>query len=327
MVRTLFALVLAPALFAGAAAQPPAPGTDLSGYREHHLEAAPAPKNGAVTVTFLGTTTLLFDDGETQLLTDGFLTRPPITKLLNRIETDPKTVDAALKKAGADRVKALFVAHAHYDHAMDCAYVAQKTGAKLHGSASVLNIGRGGGLKDEQMALFEPGKELKVGKFTVTVLKGKHSPPLKGLNDDLGQEIAKPLKQPAGFRDYKEGGSFDFLIKHGDRTALVNCAANFVEGARDGVRADVLFLSVGALGGQPKEFQTAFYDQTVPKVKPKLVIPIHYDDFTQPLSDSLRGLGDTPAAFDFVIARLKADKIRFGLLQGYARAQVFPPTK
>lgn len=319
MVRTLFALALAPALLAGA--EPP--GTDLSGYREHHLEVAPAPKGGAVTVTFLGTTTLLFDDGETQLLTDGFLTRPVVTKLLNRIETDPKTVDEALKKAGADRVKALFVAHAHYDHAMDCAYVAQKTGAKLHGSASVLNVGRGGGLKDEQMALFDPGKELKVGKFAVTVLKGKHSPPLKGLNDDLGQEIAKPLKQPAGFRDYKEGGSFDFLIRHGDRAALVNCAANFVEGAHDGVRADVLFLSVGALGGQPKEFQTAFYDQTVSKVKPKLVIPIHYDDFTQPLSDTLRGLGDTPAAFDFVIGRLKADKIRFGLLQGYARAQVF----
>jgi L-ascorbate metabolism protein UlaG (beta-lactamase superfamily) len=319
MVRTLFALALAPALLAGA--EPP--GTDLSGYREHLLEAADAPTNGAVTVTFLGTTTLLFDDGETQLLTDGFLTRPPVTKLLNRIETDPKIVDAALKKASGDRVKAVFVAHAHYDHAMDCAYVAQKTGAKLHGSASVLNIGRGGGLKDEQMALFEPGKELTFGKFAVTVLKGKHSPPLKGLNDDLGQEIAKPLKQPAGFRDYKEGGAFDFLIKHGDRTALVNCAANFVTGARDGVRADVLFLSVGALGGQPKEFQTAFYDQTVSKVKPKLVIPIHYDDFTQPLSDGLRGLGDTPAAFDFVLARTKTDKIRFGWLQGYGRARVF----
>lgn len=318
MVRTLFALALAPALLAGA--EPP--GTDLSGYREHLLDAAPAPKNGAVTVTFLGTTTLLFDDGETQVLIDGFLTRPVVTKLFNRIETDSKAVDAALKKAGADRVRAVFVAHAHYDHAMDCAYVAQKTGAKLHGSASVLNVGRGGGLKDEQMALYEPGKELKFGKFAVTVLKGKHSPPLKGLNDDLGQEIAKPLKQPAGFRDYKEGGAFDFLIRHGDRAALVNCGANFVEGA-PAVRADVLFLSVGALGGQSKEFQTAFYDQTVSKVKPKLVIPIHYDDFTQPLSDTLRGLGDTPAAFDFVIARAKADKIRFGLLQGYGRAQVF----
>jgi L-ascorbate metabolism protein UlaG (beta-lactamase superfamily) len=302
---------------------------DLERYRPYFLKDADGtPKDGAVKVTFFGTTTLLFDDGETQLMTDGFFTRPSlITVARGKLETDTKIVDAVLKKAKIDRLQALFVAHSHYDHALDAAYVAKTTKAKLHGSASTLNIGRGGGLGDEQMVLFEPGKEQAVGKFKVTVLKGKHSPPIKGINDDLGQTIDKPLKQPATARDYKEGGSFDFLIKHGDRAILVIPSGNYVEGALDKVRADVLFLGTGGVGKQTREFQTNLYDNTVKKVQPRLVIPVHWDNFFTPLSDRLEPPGklidDAPAAFDFLIERLKADKIQFGILQGYNSVMLF----
>ena len=278
-------------------------------------------------VTFLGTTTLLFDDGETQIMIDGFFSRPSLLKAAGKMETDTKIVDAVLKKAKVERLKALFVAHSHYDHAFDAATVVQKTQAKLLGSASTLNIGRGGELKDEQMELYDPGKELTVGKFTVTVFKGKHSAPVKGINDDLGQTIDKPLKQPATFKDYKEGGSFDFLIQRGDRAILVMPSCNYVEGALDKVRADVLFLGTGSLGKQTREFQDAYYDNTVKKVKPQLVIPIHWDNFFQPLSDHLVFPGplvdNGPAAFDFLIDRLKTDKIPFGILQGYQSAVLF----
>jgi L-ascorbate metabolism protein UlaG (beta-lactamase superfamily) len=313
--------------------QQPASGTDIDRYRNHLLkEDAAEPKDGTVKVTFLGTTTLLFDDGETQLMIDGFFTRPPLVRVVRgNLETDTKLVDAVLKKVKADRVKALFVAHSHYDHAFDSPYVARKTGAKLYGSASTLNIGRGGDVPDEQMVLFEAGKDYAVGKFTVTVLKGKHSPPIKGINDDLGQVIDKPLKQPATARDYKEGGAFDFLIKHGDHAILINPGANYIEGERDKVRADVAFLSTGSLGVQSKDFQNAYYDQTVGKVRPRLVIPIHWDNFLYPLSDKLEAMGDTAAAFDFLIGRLKEDKIPFKILQGYQSVTLFgkdgPPAK
>ena len=126
--------------------EPPVKSGDIERYRKHFLPANEAePKNGAVKVTFLGTGTLLFDDGETQLMTDGFFSRPSLLKVIRgKIETDPKVVDAALKRAGVMNLKALFVAHSHYDHAFDVAHVAKKTGAKLHGSVSTLNIGRGG---------------------------------------------------------------------------------------------------------------------------------------------------------------------------------------
>jgi len=310
-------------------AQPKRAGSDIDQYRNYYLTSSrEAPREGSVRVTFLGTTTLLFDDGETQIMTDGFFSRPSLLQIARgNLETDTKAVDAALKKAGVDRLKALFVAHSHYDHAFDAATVAKKTKARLYGSASTLNIGRGGGLADEQMTLFEPGKDVTIGRFTVTVLKSKHSPPIKGINDDLGQTIDKPLKQPASARDYKEGGSFDFLIKHGTGSILVSPSSNYVEGALDKIRTDVVFLGTGSLGKQTREFQNAYYDQTIGKVRPRLVIPIHWDNFFRPLDDHLEPLGraldDVPAAFDFLIKRLKADKIDFGILQGYQSVLLF----
>jgi L-ascorbate metabolism protein UlaG (beta-lactamase superfamily) len=283
------------------------------------------PRNGAIKVTFFGTTMLLFDDGETRLMLDGYITRPSlITRRTRDIETDPELVDAALARAHVDRVDALFVAHSHFDHALDIAYVAQKTGAHLYGSESTLNIGRGGNLPEAQMTLYEPGP-VSIGKFTVTVLPSKHSPPVRGVNDNLGLVIDHPLRQPADFFDYVEGGSFDFLIQHGDHSIFVKPAANYLEGALDQVRADVLFLSTGTLGNQDSKFREAFYEQTVAKLQPKLVIPVHWDNFNKPLSDSLTALTpwDLKISFDFLIPRLTADHIQFGIMQGFQSILLF----
>jgi L-ascorbate metabolism protein UlaG (beta-lactamase superfamily) len=331
MMPLMRSLVLVSSLAGFAAAtQPrdePVRAGDINRYRKNFLPAGDGdPKNGAVKVTFLGVSTLLFDDGETQVMTDGFFSRPTFLKVVKgKIETDPKAVDAALKRAGVTRLRALFVSHSHYDHAFDVAHVIKKTGAKLHGSISTLNLGRGGGLKDGEMQLFVPGKEVTIGRFTVSVLKSKHSPPIAGINDDLGEVIDKPLKQPASFRDYKEGGSFDILIRHGEHAMLVKPSDSFLEGALDKVRADVLFLGTASMGSHKQEYLDAVYEQTVLKVRPKLVVPVHWDSFFDPLSDKLQFplVGNVHAAFDYLIGRLKEDGIAFGIMQGYQSALFF----
>jgi L-ascorbate metabolism protein UlaG (beta-lactamase superfamily) len=302
---------------------------DLTAYRDHFLKSDDAePKGGAVRVTFLGIASLLLDDGETQILIDACYSRPDMTQVLRgKLETDPKVVDAVLKKAKVERLKAVFVAHSHYDHALDVAYVAKKTGATLHGSESTLNIGRGGDMDDKQLSLFKPGKEVKVGRFAVTVFASKHSPPIRFINDDLGETIDKPLKQPARVKDYKEGGSFDFLIRRGDHAILVVPSTNAAEGELTGVTADVAFLGIGSLGNQNKKFRDFYYEQTVGAVKPKLVVGIHWDNFFQPLSDKLELMpklaDDVPGAVDDLITRTKADKIEFGLMQGFQSVTLF----
>jgi L-ascorbate metabolism protein UlaG (beta-lactamase superfamily) len=309
------------------AAQQPSPSTGIDQYRSYYLKQDNAePKNGSVKVTFLGTTTLLFDDGETQLMIDGFFTRPSLKQFKGKIETNTKVVDAALKQAKVTRLKGLFVVHSHEDHSLDAPYVAKKTGAMLYGSGSTLNIARGAGLPEKHMSLFWPGKELTFGKFKVTVLNSKHSPPSPA-NDDIGHIITQPLQQPALGPAYVEGGSYDFLIKHGDGVIMVKPSANWIEDALDKVRAEVFFLSTATLGKQPRIFQNTYYDQTVRKVKPRLVIPIHWDNFLLPLSEPIELLGapldDGPAGFNFVIGRLKEDNIQFGLLMPFQSIMLF----
>src|SRR5437870_5232391 len=76
--------------------------------------AAPPIAGREVTVTFLGVSTLLFDDGETAIMTDGFFTRPSLTTVLfERLAPDAKRIDDGLERAGVHRLAAVLVAHSH----------------------------------------------------------------------------------------------------------------------------------------------------------------------------------------------------------------------
>ncbi len=285
-----------------------------------------------VKVTFLGTSTLLFEDSHgTQLMVDAFLSRPGmIPVLINRsLPTATERVEAALERAAVKRgmLKAVLVTHSHYDHAQDLVYIARATGATVYGSQSTLNIGRGGGLSETQMKVFTPGVPLPIdAHFTVIAYKSRHSPATP-LNDDLGVPIDQPLCQPAGRKDFTEGGTFDVLIRHGQHSILVKSGANYVYGGLDGVHAEVLFLGTARLAKQCSCFADRLYEQTVGVVHPRLVIPVHWDDFFSELSDqlsmSMRVVDDVPGAFRWLRGRLQQDGIRFGIMQGYQSVILF----
>jgi L-ascorbate metabolism protein UlaG (beta-lactamase superfamily) len=303
------------------------PSGNIDNYKAYYTNDAGEAGNGSVKVTFLGVSTLLVDDGETQLLIDGFFTRPSLWRtLLAKVSTDTIAADRAISRYRMESVQGIFVAHSHYDHALDIAYVTRRTRAQLYGSASTLNIARGGGLGEDRMTLYQPGKEIQLGKFTVTVLRSRHSPSAL-VNRENGKTIDNPLHQPATVLRYIEGGSFDFVIRHESHTLYIKPSANYVEGMLDTVRADVLFLGLAPLGTQDLAFMDRFYDQTIGQLKPKLVIPLHWDNFSLPLSGHLTMLPKiadrTAKTFDFMIARTKSDSITFKILQGGGSINLF----
>ena len=105
----------------------------------------------AVTVTWLGVTTLLFDDNETQVLIDGFFTRRPVYDyLFKEISTDIAKVNFALAEFRINRLAAVVPVHSHFDHAMDVGIVANRTSAVVLGSESTANIVRGARLPISQ---------------------------------------------------------------------------------------------------------------------------------------------------------------------------------
>ena len=79
-------------------------------YRQHLTE--PAPEGAGkqrLTVRFLGVTTLLFSDGKTSLMTDGFFTRPGgLLKIAlgRKISPDPGLIRRGLRRAGVDHLAA-----------------------------------------------------------------------------------------------------------------------------------------------------------------------------------------------------------------------------
>ena len=241
-------------------------------------------------VTYFGTTTLLFDDGRDQVLFDAHFTRPSLWRYIGGSgATDAALADELLRLHRVDRLRAIFISHSHHDHVMDAPYIANRCGATIYGSASALNVARGGDVPQARLTAFSGGETFQVGDNRVTVIPSLHSKPMI-FNNDLGQTIDAPLRQPARLRDYKEGGSFDFLVVHGERRYLIRPSFNYIEGQLDGIRADVLFLGVAGLAKADAETETRFFAETVDKVRPELVIPLHWDNFFSRLDKPVRGM-------------------------------------
>ena len=241
-------------------------------------------------ITFFGTTTLLFDDGKDQVLFDAHMTRPSLMKyVFGSVPTDASVVEEKLRLHHVDRLRAIFVSHSHHDHVMDAPFIAEKCGCMFYGSRSALNVARGGDIPEEKLVGFEAGRTYEVGDYRITVIPSLHSKPTI-LNNDLGETIDAPLRQPARLRSYKEGGSYDFFIEVQGKSIMIRPSFNYIEGQMDGYQADVLFLGVAGLQKASPEMEAAFYRETIDKLSPKLVIPIHWDNFFSPLTKPVRGM-------------------------------------
>ena len=150
---------------------------DLAAYA-HHFDQPAATADSPLTVTWAGVTTMLVTDGSSALLTDGFFSRPGLLSVgLGKLSPALPRIDGCLHRLGIDRLDAVLPVHTHFDHAMDSAAVAARTGAKLVGGTSAAHIGRGGGLTDSQLTVAIPGESMMLGAFDVTLFTGHHCPP------------------------------------------------------------------------------------------------------------------------------------------------------
>lgn len=239
-------------------------------------------------VTYLGTTTLLFDDGRDQVLFDCHVTRPSLWKCTCAgLRTDTAVADRVINEFEINRLKAVFISHSHYDHVMDAPYFARKCSAEIYGSPSTVNVALGGEISPENIHSYRDSMNFRVGDYEITVIPSVHSV-AHWYNNDLEQTIDAPLSQPAVRKEYKEGGSFDFLIRHSGKTYLIRPSYNFLENQLDGISADVLFLGIGGLYRDKEERKRKFYSETIEKVNPHTVIPVHWDNFMTPLYDKRR---------------------------------------
>ena len=243
--------------------------------------------SAAVTVTWLGISTLLFDDGDTQILIDGTFTRIRPTDIapLQTISSDVAAINHALSKYRIDRLAAIVPAHSHFDHAMDIGYIANRTSAVILGSQSTANIAKGAEVPVDQYQTLADGETRQFGNFTITLLASRHAPIGTDGEAWFPGSIDSPLRQPAHVSAWREGVTWSILIGHPRGTTLINGSAGYIPGKLRGVTADVAILGIAGLAGLGREYVDDYWQETIAATGARRLIAVHFDDFTAPFGE------------------------------------------
>ena len=251
------------------------------------MAASNSESSQAVTATWLGTTSILFDDGETQLLIDGAFTKlHPLQVLTFRpVRSDIATINFALSTFAMDRLAAIIPVHSHFDHAMDIGYVANRTSAVVLGSESTANIVRGAAVPVAQYQILADGESREFGAFRIRMVASQHAPINAGKAEYFAGVIERPLEQPAPVSAWKTGVAWSIFIEHPRGTTLVQGSGGFIEGKLANQDADIVMLGIGAINRLGKDYVRKLWVETVEATHASRVIAIHHDDYTKPFGE------------------------------------------
>ncbi len=267
---------------------------DIGKYKNWEVSPTANPSKSAVTVQFVGVSTVVISDDSTTLMTDGFFTRPaPIDMVFGVVEPDTADIRWGLERLVLKKLDAVFVTHSHFDHAIDAPEVVRLTGAKMYGSESTANIGRGWNLPESQIQLFENKQPIKIGQFTVTPILSRHfefaNPELRKRTLGGKQEITEPLVPPVPALDYKMGGAYTLFIEHPKGSFVLQSSAGWLEGSLKGIQTDIVLMGIGGLGAQTPEYHRSYFKEIVDELQAKQVYLVHWDAFVSSIRKPIRG--------------------------------------
>ncbi len=231
----------------------------------------------AIYFRWLGVAGIELSTGEQVLAIDPFFSRPPFRRMwFGRVVPDRPLVAAKLPQCDF-----VLVTHSHWDHLMDVPEVVRNTGALALGSGNSCRLLSILGTPQEQTRQIHAGDDFSLGEFRIHVLPASRGTALQQpiFAGVLPQELRPPLR----IRDYRMDLNFSFLIDVGGYRLLDWNS----EDPEPAVPADVLFV------GPQRSRQ--YYDALLRQVRPRMVIPIHWDDFFRPLSKPLRPIFAPPA--------------------------------
>jgi len=244
-------------------------------------------QNSPVELKYLGTAGWEIKDGNITVLVDPYISRvklgtgPSISPLDKRetvLRSDYFVSDKELIDSLINKVDFILVHHSHFDHLSDVPYIAKKTGAKVIGTETTINILRGYGINNDQLYPVRGGEDYQFEEFSVRVIPSIHS----ALNNKHyldSREYTKPPKTPLKVSDFIEGRSLMFLARFNSHEILTMGSMNFVERELVGVHPDILLAGVN-------QSQLGLYNYNERLIKvtgyPKTIIPTHWDNFRLP---------------------------------------------
>jgi len=299
-------------------------GSDAEGAAE---EAGAPPGASPLTLRWLGVAGFTLGDGESALAFDPFFSRPGLWDTLIGDYTPDAEVLAPLLAPGSPapelaRAGHILVGHSHYDHLGDAPWVATRTGATLVGSLTSVNLARGYGLPAGQARRADPGDVLDLGSFRVRVVESRHAPVLFG-RVPLRGEVTEPATGPVHATSFLLGDARGYWVTHapsGVRVFVLSSAAvhppAFEGLLAAGERADVVLAPTQ--GREP-----GYAAALVRALRPRLVVPHHFDDFFEPLSSPEAALPGDPDDLEAFEAEVREAAAAEGLVLEVRRPALF----
>ena len=281
----------------------------------------------ALRIRWLGVAGFSIEADGAVLLLDPYLSRPGAgTLLFSRYRPDEARLARLLAPEGPApelaRAAWVLVGHSHFDHLGDVAWIAGQSGALVLGSATTGNIARGYGLPNERFQRLEPGEAIAAGPFDVRAVASRHARVLLGRVPFDG-EVTEPPAGPIHAASFKMGGARSYLVTHraSGRSLFTTSSADRDLAAlealqAEGVRVDVL---LAASQGRDPDYAR----DLVRTLRPRVVVPHHFDDFLQP--PEAPGAGDPadPADLEAFEREVEAAAAAEGLAVQLRRPALF----
>jgi len=266
----------------------------LVGAALSQINSVPAP-----VLRWLGTAGYEITFGDTVVLIDPFLTRPPVNFFSKDFKGEEVlNVNEALVSEIIKKADYILVGHSHWDHLMDVPYIAKKTGAKVIGSETTANILRSYEVPEEQIIPVKGGEQIQFSNFSVRVIPSLHSLNARKRVGIPGA-VPAPLKPPLKVADLKEGGTFGYYLRMGKYTLLHIGSANYIENEIRNLQSP----DVAILGTLARENTEDYTSRILKLLHPRVVLPTHWDNFMLPFSQGateIAELGEAGKVENFV---------------------------
>ncbi|MBE2253552.1 MAG: MBL fold metallo-hydrolase [Myxococcus sp.] len=248
--------------------------------------------DGGLSLRYLGVSGYEVSDGTTVVLLDPTPTRPPPLTFLS----GPIEPDEALGAKECPKADVILVNHTHYDHALDVPAIARRTGALVVGSQSTVNLARSRGVPAEKTRVVKAGDTLTVGGFDIVVGRSRHTD-IAGISEPMSGVVPVDAGK-LWFWEYALDETLFYRLEARGTSIWFHPTSTWAEGEILGPPAGTLIVGVTGEAQTPAKARGL-----LAAVKPRLVLPTHYDNFFQPWEKGLAkmpglDLDKTRAVFD-----------------------------
>ena len=235
-----------------------------------------------IEITWTGAAGLIISNGEHTICIDPYVTRPcKVDVLFRRLHPDETAIENFTKGLKGN-VPAIVVSHTHFDHALDVPEIARRLGCRVFGSTSLERLMEISGLPGRTRVCRHHEHIDLADTISLTMFPSLHGRVFLGRVPYEG-EIMQDMHLPLRARDYRLGNVYMPRIEIGGMSIMHAGSAGCSVEALAGQKCDLLFMCVPGWKRSP-DYTSALLET----LKPRIIVPFHYDDFTTPLSPGIK---------------------------------------